>query len=226
MSESRKYYEAYDDRYRQVHGQELRWFAESPSPIVAEIISELSVGHTAKILEIGCGEGRDAGYLLERGFDLLATDISPEAISYCVEQNPAYAERFRTLNCITDRLDEQFDFIYAVAVVHMLVQDDDRDGFYGFIRNHLSENGVALICTMGDGSFERQSDIKTAFELQERIHEQSGKTVYIAGTSYRAVSFETFAGELERNGLAAVKLGLTDIEPDYSAMMYAVVKRQ
>ncbi len=31
----RKYYNAYDDRYRQVHEQNLQWFGENPSPIVA-----------------------------------------------------------------------------------------------------------------------------------------------------------------------------------------------
>lgn len=222
----RKYYEAYDDRYRQVHGENLRWFAESPSPIVSEIISEFSITSDDKILEIGCGEGRDAGYLLNRGYDLLATDISPEAVSWCVRKHPEYTEHFRTLNCITDRLDMKFDFIYAVAVVHMLVQDGDRDGFYSFIRDQLAEDGIALICTMGDGQFERASDITTAFELQKRTHEETGKTVYIAGTSYRAVSFETFADELERNGLAIVKQDLTVVEPDYGTMMYAVVKRE
>ena len=39
MDNFRKYYEAYDDRYRQIHREELRWFAQLPSPIVWEIIS-------------------------------------------------------------------------------------------------------------------------------------------------------------------------------------------
>ena len=225
MSESRKYYEAYDDRYRQVHGENLRWFAESPSPIVSEIIAEFALDPLAIILEIGCGEGRDAAYLLERGFDLLATDISSEAIFWCVGRYPEYAAHFRTLDCIADRLDMKFDFIYAVAVLHMLVRDEDRDGFYAFLREQLSEGGIALICTMGDGESERQSDIEAAFQLQERTHEETGKTLRIAGTSYRAVSFETFTAELERNGLTVVRLGMTSVEPDYGAMMYDVVKR-
>lgn len=147
----RKYYEAYDDRYRQVHEENLRWFAETPSPIVEEIMSEFSMNVTDKMLEIGCGEGRDAVPLLKRGFDLLATDISPEAVSWCVKQHPEFADRFRTLNCVTDRLDQKFDFIYAVAVVHMLVEDADRDDFYAFIREQLTDRGIALICTMAMG---------------------------------------------------------------------------
>jgi len=222
----RKYYEAYDDRYRQVHEDNLRWFAETPSPVVEETIAEYAISPDDRILEIGCGEGRDAIPLLKKGYHLLATDISPEAISWCAENYPQFAEHFRTLNCITDRLNDRFDFIYAVAVIHMLVEDDDRDGFYGFIRDQLTDEGIALICTMGDGRMERRSDVSTAFDLQERIHESSGRTVHIAGTSYRAVAFDTFRKELDRNDLQIIKEGMTDIEPDYAAMMYAVVRRK
>lgn len=59
-----------------------------------------------------------------------------------------------------------FDFIYAIAVVHMLVLDEDRDGFYRFIYNHLKPEGLALICTMGDGEYEVKSDINQAFDIQ------------------------------------------------------------
>jgi len=223
-TEPRHYYEAYDDRYKQVHGKSLQWFSEEPSPIVSEIISEFSHVASGKMLEIGCGEGRDAGFLLAQGYQLLATDVSPEAVSFCQKRYSDYAEQFRILNCITDSLDEQYDFIYAVAVIHMLVLDEDRDGFYCFIREHLKNDGVALIGTMGDGTIERQSDISTAFDLQERIHDVSGKTMKIAGTSCRMVTFATFEEEIERNGLSIEKKGITAVEPDFPQMMYAVVK--
>lgn len=78
----RKYYEAYDDRYRQIHGQNLQWFADNPTPIVMETVRALGIGRDQKILELGCGEGRDAIALLQDGYDLLATDISAAAIAY------------------------------------------------------------------------------------------------------------------------------------------------
>lgn len=226
MENSRKYYEAYDDRYRQVHGQGLHWFDAMPSAIVSQVISEFEIPKSAKLLELGCGEGRDAKALLKQGYDLLATDISPAAIEYCIRENPAFADHFRVLDCVRGSLDGKFDFIYAVAVIHMLVEDGDRTAFYRFVRAHLTPDGIALICTMGDGEMERQSDVSTAFQVQERIHEPSGKTVHIAGTSYRAVSFGTFDRELKDGGFEILEQGLTDIEPDYWKMMYAVVKQK
>ena len=221
----RKYYEAYDDRYRQVHGQQLDWFMKTPSSIVGEVLERYGITGEAKILEIGCGEGRDAQHLLERGYDLLATDISEAAVDYCRTRFPRWQDRFRVLDCVADRIEGKFDLIYAVAVVHMLVLDEDRKGFYAFFREQLKESGIGLICTMGDGETERASDIKTAFETQERVHEQTGRKMHIAGTSYRAVSFPAFRKELRESGLEILEEGFTDLKPDYFSMMYAVVKR-
>ena len=220
---NRKYYEAYDDRYRQIHSQNLQWFYDDPTPIVTETIQEFGIRNDQRILELGCGEGRDAYPLLKEGYSLLATDISPAAIRYAQKKWPEFADHFSVLDCVGGEMAEKYDFIYAVAVIHMLVEDSDRDRFYTFIRQHLNPNGIALICSMGDGKLERQSDIRTAFELQNRTHEQSGKEVQIAGTSCRMVSFETLRAEMERNGLKIIKNGITAAPPDFPMLMYAVV---
>lgn len=223
MSEHRKYYEAYDDRYKTVHEKSIRWFGDKPSAIVAETIRTFGVTTNHRILELGCGEGRDAHPLLTSGYDLLATDISPAAIDYCKKLLPHHAEAFQVLDCVQGQLKEAFDFIFAVAVVHMLVPDEDRAAFYQFIRGHLKPEGIALICTMGDGEQERQSDVSTAFDLQEREHK--GETLHIAGTSCRMVSFPTLERELSLSGLTILDKGLTSIPSVFPHMMYAVVKR-
>lgn len=221
--QNKKYYEAYDERYKTAHAKGIRWFGDTNSSIVAEVISKFNIEKDMKVLEVGCGEGRDAHVLLDNGYNLLATDISPEAIAYCKELMPVHKERFKILNCVNESLAEKFDFIYAVAVIHMLVLDEDRNAFYRFIHNHLTANGIALICTMGDGEFERQSDISTAFELQER--ECEGETVFVAGTSCRMVSNETFERELTQNNLEILERGQTSIPSVFTDMMYAVVKK-
>ena len=220
----KKYYEAYDDRYKQIHAQDLQWSSEMPSKIVAETIQSVSLPTNSKILEIGCGEGRDAYLLLTQGFDVLATDVSREAVDYCKKKFPNFSEHFQVVDCVTEKLGKKFDFIYAVAVIHMLVSDNDRNAFYTFIREHLTSNGIALICTMGDGNFERQTDIHTAFDIMERIHGETGKTVQIVNTSCRIVNFATFEKEIVSNGLEIVNQGITAIEPDFPQMMFAQVK--
>ena len=220
----RKYYEAYDDRYRQVHRQELQWFHDLPSPIVKKTIDAYGISKQHKLLELGCGEGRDAFPLLVDGYDLTATDISPEAVRFCRERDLIYGDKFRILDCVHGEDEGKYDFIYAVALVHMLVEDEDRNAFYRFIREHLRRNGLSLICTMGDGNTERCSDIRNAFDLQERIHEQTGKMIRIASTSCRMVTFETFYQELTRSGFEVIDSGITSVDPDFPQMMYALIR--
>ena len=106
----------------------------------------------------------------------------------------------------------------------MLVTDAERNAFYRFICTHLSPNEIALICTMGDGCMECKTDIHTAFDTQEQIHEPTGKPIRVANTSRRMVNFHIFEHELLQNGLTIIKQGLTAIEPHFQQTMYAVVK--
>ena len=218
----RPYYEAYEERYRAVHAKGLRWAGDQPTPLVAEAAARYC-RKNAKILEIGCGEGRDAITLLKQGYDLLATDVSPEAISFCRAAAPEYAERFQRLNCLEDGHPAHYDMIYAVAVIHMLAEDDDRRGFYRFFREHLNPGGVGLICSMGDGATELCSDVTKAFELQERNHPAGVQCV--AATSCRMVSFPTFVREVNENGLTILERGITSAMPDFDSLMYIIVRR-
>lgn len=52
MKKERQYYEAYDDRYRQVHQKSLKWFSDSPSQIVEETLQKYKTDDRMKILEI------------------------------------------------------------------------------------------------------------------------------------------------------------------------------
>lgn len=219
----RRYYEAYDDRYRQVHAENLQWASSAATPIVAQVMAAHGITMASDILELGCGEGRDAVHLLNKGYPVTATDISPEAIRYCRERNPLFSEHFRVLDCLAGEWKGKHDFIYAVAVLHMLVEDDDRSAFYRCFREHLKEGGTGLICTMGDGKMERKSDVSTAFELQERTHDATGTKMLLVGTSCRMVSWDTFLGELRESGLTIAEYGLTEAPPDFPVMMYAVV---
>lgn len=220
---NRKYYAAYEERYKIAHEKGVSWSSDKNSPIVLETIKKYNIHPQCDLLEIGCGEGRDSKAVLKNGYNLMATDISNEAISFCKKVMPEFEKNFSVLDCLSDRVDKLFDFIYGIAVVHMLVLDEDRNKFYQFILEHLKSEGIALICTMGDGEIEMQSDISQAFDLQERDHE-SGKMM-VTGTSCRMVSFKTFEEELTRNGLVVIEKGITSALPDFNSLMFAVVRK-
>lgn len=219
----KKYYEAYDERYKTIHKKGYSWAEDVKTPVVLDIIEKYGVGKTQKILEIGCGEGRDARAVLKNGYRLSATDVSSEAVSYCRALTPEYADCFFVLDCLSGKLSEKYDFIYSVAVVHMLTKDCDRDAFYRFIYEHLNENGTALICSMGDGELKIRTDKDEAFSLRRREH-RSG-TLEVAATTCRTVTFSEFESEITKNGLKITEKGLTSSPPEFDSLMYAVVKK-
>lgn len=220
-----KYYEAYEKRYRQVHDQSLSWASDKNSPIVSDILKKYVKCDDPKILDVGCGEGRDCLFLMKQGYHVLAVDVSEEAIRYCRELAGAEnRDSFRVLDVCRSKLEERFDFIYSVATLHMLVLQQDRERYLSFIKNHLSEGGYALILSMGDGVTESESNIDEAFEDKTRIHQETGMELSVASTSCKMVSFDTFREELHRAGFSVVEDGLTESPPDFPIIMYAVVQ--
>lgn len=217
------YYEAYNQRYKIIHEKGHSWSSDTPTPIVSDVIQKYSISKNASILEIGCGEGRDAFPLLENGYDVLASDISSEAISYCRSLRPEYSDHFSVLDCINDHHEFNYDFIYSVAVIHMLVNDEDRIRFYHFIYNHLLDGGLALICSMGDGLTESETDISSAFNMVERHHDSG--YVMVPSTSLRMVSFDTLKKEIESTHFSIAEQGITSSLPDFNNLMYAIVKK-
>ena len=83
--DSRKYYAAYEERYKTAHANGVSWSSDVNTPIVMEVIDRYKIRREHKLLEIGCGEGRDSRTVLDHGFPLMATDISEEAIAYCMQ---------------------------------------------------------------------------------------------------------------------------------------------
>ncbi len=218
-----KYYEAYDKRYKQVHDKGLAWSTNSNTEIVEEIIKKYHLDKE-NMLEIGCGEGRDARYLLNKNYNVLATDISQEAINYCIKNDISHKNNYKVLDVLSDNSKNKYGFIYSVACLHMLVLDEDRNKYYKYIYNHLEDNGYALILTMGDGTKESVSDINKAFDNITRTHQKTSQEIEVATTSCRIVNFDTLFKEVN-NKFQIIEYGITKIEEHFDKIMYILIKK-
>lgn len=216
------YYNAYDERYKEVHMLGLQWADSSPSPIVQMVINNLNISKHDKILEIGCGEGRDSADLISKGYDAYGSDVSSEAVKYC--SNKYKSDRFFVLDAVNGQLEQKYDFIYCIAVLHMLVPDEDRMKFLSFIKNHLNKGGHALICSMGDGNHESASDISHSYDKVKRVHEETNTKVNITSTSCRIVKWDKLNEEFEEADFKIVREGIVTDTPGFNSMMYIVAQ--
>jgi SAM-dependent methyltransferase len=127
--------EAYAERERPLPRRRLQAFMGCLSP-------------RATILELGCGAGIDAAYLIERGFQVEATDGSPELAALAAKRlnRPVRVMLF-------DELDEagRYDGVWANASLHH-APDEALPGILQRIHRALRPDGLfAASYKSGDG---------------------------------------------------------------------------
>lgn len=94
----------------------------NPSKEVEDIVPFLNKG--ARILDVGCGDGRHAIYLSGLGFEVDAFDISKNAI-----EKLDYLKEHKNLNISTyvcDALDFDFKYKYDLIIIHGVLQFIER----------------------------------------------------------------------------------------------------
>lgn len=221
------YYKAYDKRYRQTYENNSLWEISERTKEVIDTLKKCKITKNSNILELGCGEGRDAIYLLDNGYNVLGVDYSFAVIDKCNElTNYKYVNNFKQLDLIENSLNEKFDFIYSVAVIHMFVLDEHRNKFYNFIYDHLKDNGIALIISMGDGTLEINSDLEKAFDDTKRVNINTNKEIMVASTSCRVKKIDEMKKEIQLNNLEILEEKIIDDVPSFNKCMLFIVKKK
>ncbi len=117
------------------------------SEIQNKFIAFLKTG--ARVLDFGCGAGRDTKFFLEKGFVVEACDGSEELCGLASENTGISVKQmlFSELNAV-----DKYDGIWACSSILHLPKKELRDVFIKMIRA-LKENGV-LYTSFKYGDFE------------------------------------------------------------------------
>ena len=221
------YYKAYEKRYKQVYEENMLWSSTLPTPDVINFINDYKINKQDRILDLGCGEGRDAIYLLEKGYNVLAVDYSLSVIDMCNKlSSNKYKKHFRQFDIIEDEIEEKFNYIYSIAVLHMFVLREHRNKFLSFIKTHLTDNGHCLLCVLGDGKQDYTTNIKEAFKDTKRVVMNNNKKLDIATTSCKIVNWVELEKEILENDLLIEKQWVSNDIPEFNNSMCVVIKRK
>ena len=115
----------FDSIYTDARGdyRDVFWADLEPNPYLLSWLSNGYVEHTGRrAIAIGCGVGDDAEALSEAGYEVIAFDISPEAIHLCKERYPDSRVNY----LVTDLFDyppqwtESFDLVYECNTIQVL----------------------------------------------------------------------------------------------------------
>ena len=73
--------EAYEKRYRKVYAVGAKfWEQLEPTETLAKFVSEISMSRRSRVIEFGCGEGRDSVFFSRKGFRVLGVDTARSAL--------------------------------------------------------------------------------------------------------------------------------------------------
>jgi len=131
----------HDQKYS---GQEFYW-GKTPSAMCDKIIEIIrpSPDYHPKLLDLGCGEGRNAVYFAKHGFDVFGLDASLPGL----EKTKRYAEEIgvevKTIHAdiIDYELRDIYDVIFSTGTLHYLPRKVRNLRFQNY-RNCTSPNGI------------------------------------------------------------------------------------
>ena len=94
------------------------------------------------LLEIGCGNGRDAQLFGRTGLDVTAIDLSEQAIMNCKANIPSV--NFLTGDFSELDLKREFDYVYSRFTLHAVDEEAEKRTLAS-AWNHLGNKGLLLV---------------------------------------------------------------------------------
>lgn len=224
----KKYYEAYDERYKEIHKHNIKWFGEDVTPELSKWLNDNTVSKEDEICEVGCGEGRDCLHLAKMGYKLTGIDISQEAIRFAEElaNKKQLSVNFQCLDATKlQNFTKKFKYVYSIGTLHMLVLEEDRLRFLASLYHLLEDDGKCLLVNMGDGIKNYSSDTTEAFQLTNRTHMETRKEFNVATTSFRSIDFRGHLEELDKARFKVLSKQITYNKEYNSCMTMYLVKK-
>ncbi len=132
----------YENRY----GREEYYWGVKPSEMCFEVMKLMPPTRALRVLDIGCGEGKDAVFFAKNGYKVSAFDITQSGIDKAkklAEQHRVEVNFFRA--DINDfRLESDFDVIFCSGVMHF-IPNELRSEIFENYRSHTSVGGLNAV---------------------------------------------------------------------------------
>jgi len=163
-----------------------------PSPFAEAV--EAMLPSASRLLEIGCGNGRDAAYFASKNHEVVAIDLSDAAIELCREQHSTLNIDFRSgpLSCCEEDISERFDHIYSRFVIHAMPVEEE-EATLASAHRLLHEGGMLHI------------ECRSINDPMARLGEVLSPTERINGHYRRFIILDEFCHRLTHAGFDVVE---------------------
>ena len=142
----------YDKKYTEA---DCYWGTE-PSSTCEKVIEFYPPGPGAppRLLDLGCGEGRNAIHLARKGYDVVGLDSSPAGLGKTRTLSEQAGVTVQTIrdDIVTCELASDFDILFSTGTMQYLPLDIREDRFAHF-KEHTAGGGIHVISVLVEKPF-------------------------------------------------------------------------
>lgn len=134
-----------DNPYDQRYASKRYYWGKKPSALCDRVIEIVgtSSDFRPKLLDLGCGEGRNTVYFAQHGFEVVGLDLSLPGL----EKTRRYAEEVGVhveaihADIVSYQLADTYDVIFSTGTLHFLPPEVRRQRFQNY-KDYTSPNGL------------------------------------------------------------------------------------
>lgn len=140
--------------YEKEYETEDYYWGLVPSKLCLSVLELMPPVRQLKVLDIGCGEGKNSVFFARNGYDVSAFDISTaglEKLQHLCNQMNVIVNSFRS--DINDyRLNTPFDILFSSGVLHY-IKPELREGLFANYKDNTRKNGIHVFNVFVDKPF-------------------------------------------------------------------------
>ena len=170
-------------------GDEYYWGLE-PGDFLFELINLCPPTENTKVLDIGCGEGKDAVFMAEKGYDVTAFDLTENGIRKTIAlahkrgvKVNAYVDDINTFET-----DEQFDIIFSTGTVQYIF-DENKEAFFKKLEKITKPNGIVFINVFVEKSF---LELPPDWDKEEKMWKSGELFTYFSDWKFEKIDEDIF----------------------------------
>ena len=181
---------------RWYEGDGYYWGTE-PAKFLDELIALCPPSGDKKVLDIGCGEGKDAVYMAAKGYAVTAFDLTENGIRKTLllardrgVDIKAYVDDINTFET-----DDQFDIIYSSGTIQYLFEEN-KNPFFDKLGRITKKNGIVFFNVFVDKPF---LELQPDWDKEEKMWKPGELFSYLPAWKFHRIDETIF--EDDSNGI-------------------------